>query len=140
MRSTACDIVTRVSNVGELNKQKVRLFVEAVVNQGRLELIGDLVAADYVGHFPCVNVPVTGHERMHQLVSQQRRANPGLYVEIKDQLAEEDRVVTRWQAYALPTAAGTPCWTGISIVRLLAGKQVDSHTECHDLSASPVAT
>jgi SnoaL-like domain len=129
-----------VSNVYELNKQKVRLFVEAVINEGRLELIGDLVAADYVGNFPCINVPVTGPERVQRLVSSQRRANPGLHIEIKDQIAEEDRVVTRWQAHALPTAGGTPCWTGISIVRLLAGKQVDSHTECTNLITSPAAT
>jgi SnoaL-like polyketide cyclase len=130
-----------VSTVSELNKQKIRLFVEAVINEGRLELIGDLVAADYVGHFPCVDVPVTGPGRVQQLVSSQRRANPGLHIEIKDQIAEEDRVVFRWQARALQ-AAGRPaapnpstlCCTGISIVRLLAGKQVDSHTECTNLS------
>ena len=38
--------------VSEHNKQKVRLFVEAVLNEGRLELIDELVAADYAGHIP----------------------------------------------------------------------------------------
>jgi hypothetical protein len=140
VRSTACDIVTQVSNVSELNKQKVRLFVEAVLNEGRLELVAQLLAADYVGYFPCVDLPVTGPDRVRHLLSSQRRANPGLYVEIKDQIAEEDRVATRWQAHAVQTAGPTLCCTGISIVRLLAGKQVDSHTECTNLSASPAAT
>jgi len=143
MGGTACEIVQQVSNVSELNKQKVRLFVEAVVNRGQLRLVGDLVAADYVGHFSCLDMPVTGPERLRQLVSSQRRANPGLCVEIRDQIAEEDCVVTRWQAHAIPAgpdSARTPstlCWTGISIVRLLAGKQVDSHTECTNLTANP---
>lgn len=43
-----------MKSVSELNKLKVRLFVEAVVNEGRLELISDLVAAglrlDQEGH------------------------------------------------------------------------------------------
>jgi hypothetical protein len=42
-----------VDSVSELNKQKVRLFVEAVWNEGRLELIDELVADDYVGHKVC---------------------------------------------------------------------------------------
>ena len=42
-----------VNTVSELNKQKVRLFVEAVLNEGRLELIDELVAADYMGQIPC---------------------------------------------------------------------------------------
>ena len=77
---------------------------------------------------------------------------------IDDQLAEDDRVVTRWRAVVppppaavalpapvplpappaevtpLPVPAGARAWTsayrGISIIRVLAGKQVDSHTEC----------
>jgi hypothetical protein len=144
MGGTAREIVQHVSNVSDLNKQKVQLFVEAVVNRGQLGIVGDLVAADYVGHFPCLDMPVTGPERLRELVSSQRRANPGLCVEIRDQIAEEDCVVTRWQAHSAPAAgpdsARTPSalfWTGISIVRLLAGKQVDSHTECTNLTANP---
>ena len=38
-----------MDDASELNKRKVRLFVEAVWNEGRLELIDELVAADYVG-------------------------------------------------------------------------------------------
>ena len=56
---------------------------------------------------------------------------PDLHVRILDQVAEDDRVATRWQATSGPRAPGAPvrCCAGISIVRLLAGKQVDSHTE-----------
>ena len=74
-----------------------------------------------------------------------RRAHPGLYVKIEDQIAEDDRVVTRWRATVpareahapLSPAARTACCAGISVTRLLVGKQVDSHTECAILTASP---
>ena len=127
----------RVKSVSELNKLKVRLFVEAVLNEGRLELIDELVAADYIGHIPCAAAAVTGPEGVRRLVSSRRRAHPSLYIKIEDQIAEDDLVVTRWQATATP-AGGTPatacsgwipCCAGISIIRLLAGMQVDSRTE-----------
>lgn len=131
-----------MKTVSELNKLKVRLFVEAVWNEGRLELIDELVAADYIGHVRCSETAVIGPEGVRRLVASRRRARPGLYIKIEDQIAEEDRVVTRWQVTttapqaepASASAAGTPCYAGISIIRLLAGKQVDSHTECVSLT------
>jgi len=121
----------------ELNKRKVRLFVEAVWNEGRLELIDELVAADYIGRFPRIDGAVHGPEGVRRLVSRGRGAYPDLYVKIEDQIAEDDRVATRWRATAkAPAAQATTaptgdgqCYAGISIIRLLAGKQVDSHTE-----------
>jgi predicted ester cyclase len=112
-----------VDSASELNKRKVRLFVEAVWNEGRLDLIDELVAADYIGRFPPISEAVHGPEGMRRLVSWGRDAFPDLYVKIEDQIAEDDRVATRWRATA------NECYVGISIIRLLAGKQVDSHTE-----------
>jgi len=137
--------MAQMKNVSELNKLRIRLFIEAVLNEGRLELIDELIAADYVGHIPCAEPQVTGPAGMRQLVSSHRRAHPGLYVKIEDQIAEDDRVVTRWRATVpareaqapRPPAGRAACCAGISITRLLAGKQVDSHTECAIPTASP---
>ena len=79
---------------------------------------------------------------MRRLVVGRRRAHPDLHVKIEDQIAEDDRVVTRWRATTTAPVArdgGAPtgraqCYAGISIIRLLAGKQVDSHTEYTDLT------
>ena len=126
-----------MDSASELNKRKVLLFVEAVWNEGRLELIDELVAADYLGRVPRIDRGVHGPEGVRLLVARGRRAHPDLYVRIDDQIAEDDRVATRWRAMtkapvALATTAptgGAPCYAGISIIRLLAGKQVESHTE-----------
>jgi predicted SnoaL-like aldol condensation-catalyzing enzyme len=122
-----------MNRVSERNKRKVRLFVELVWNEGRLELIDDLIADDYVGRVPCLEIAVLGPQGVRRLVSGRRRAHPDLHVKIEDQIAEDDRVATRWHATTKAAArdAGgrTPCYAGISIIRLLAGKQVDSHTE-----------
>jgi predicted SnoaL-like aldol condensation-catalyzing enzyme len=124
-----------VKSVTERNKKKVRLFVEAVLNEGRLELIEELVAADFIGHLTGVPSPVRGRAEVRQLVSSGRRAYPDLCVEIDDQIAEDDRVVVRWRATAAPAVtsirprARVAHVAGVSIVRLLAGKQVDARTE-----------
>jgi hypothetical protein len=119
-------------SVPELNKRKVRLFVESVWNEGRLDLIEELVGADYLGRFSWLDTEVVGPDGVRRLVSTSRRGHADLYVKIESQIAEEDLVATWWRATARPpgpptlTACTGSC-SGISIIRLLAGKQVDSH-------------
>ncbi len=112
-------------SVTERNKQKLRLFVEGVLNEGRLELIEELVAVDFVGQLTGVASPVVGPAELRRLVLRARRAYPGLYAKIEDEIAEEDRVVVRWRA---TDEAGGARFSGVSIVRFLAGKQVDART------------
>jgi hypothetical protein len=91
---------------------------------------------------------------VRRFVTRRRVACPDLYIKIEDQVAEEDRVVTRWRATNLASpspdgpvlpspdgpvlpspdgpaqaANGQRC-AGITIIRLLAGVQVDAHTQC----------
>jgi predicted SnoaL-like aldol condensation-catalyzing enzyme len=122
-----------MTSVSELNKRKVQLFVEAVWNEGRLELIDELVAADHLGHVSCLREPLVGPEGVRRFVSSRRRACPDLYIKIEDEIAEHDLVVLRWRATAgAPqppgSAGGQPFWSGISVIRVLAGKLVDTHT------------
>lgn len=130
----------------ERNKQKVRLFVEAVLNEGRLELIEELVAADFVGHMTGVSSPVVGPAEVRRLVSRGRSSYADIYIKIEDQIAEEDRVAVRWRATAAPVGAasnssaqGAQC-TGVSIVRFLAGMQVDAQVECPTVAFDRIRT
>jgi hypothetical protein len=133
-----------VKSVTDRNKEKVRLFVEAVLNEGRLGLIEELVAADFVGHLTGLSSPVVGPAEVGWLVSSARRAYPDLYIKIDDQIAEEDRVVVSWRASATPVltasrpAARAARWAGVSIVRFLAGKQVEVRTECAPDAPDPL--
>jgi SnoaL-like polyketide cyclase len=127
-----------VESASELNKRKVVLFVEAVWNEGRLELIDELVTADFLGRVPCIEREVYGPEGVRRLVACGRRSHPNLYVKIDDQIAEDDRVATRWRAMTAPNGR-TPAYAGISVVRLLAGKQVESYTEYTSVEAASVA-
>ena len=123
-------------SISELNKRKVQRFFEEVLNDGQLELIDELVARDFIGRLGGIASAVTGPDGVRRFAADQRIACPDLYVLIQDQIAEGDRVVTRWRASGRalnspdPTApAGpTPRCARITVVRLLAGMQVDAHT------------
>lgn len=123
-------------SVSDHNKRNVRQFFEEVLNQGRLELIDELVAKDFVGRLDGMARDLNGREDLRRFVSDRRGAWPDLYVKVEDQIAEDDRVATRWRAVIWvpqPAAGAAPLgpsagWAGITIIRLLAGKQVDAHT------------
>ena len=125
-------------SVRDVNKEKVRQFFEEVLSEGRLELVDELVAKDFIGRLGCVAFALNGPDSVRRFVSDRRMACPDLYMKIEDQIAEDDRVVTRWRTTArgphapVSTASIGPCGrcSGITIVRLLAGKWVDAHTTC----------
>lgn len=117
----------------ELNKHQVRLFVDAVLNEGRLELLDELVGDDYVGHIPCAQASVVGRDELRRLLRAHRLAHPDLYIKVEEEVAEDDLVVIRWRATVASPGNGRrpndpPVSEGISVVRLLAGRQVDGHT------------
>jgi predicted ester cyclase len=122
--------------VTELNKDKVRQFFEKVLNEGRLDLIDDLVAKDFIGHLGFASPALDGPDGVRRFVSRRRIACPDLYIKVEDQIAEDDRVVVRWRATQAPhsrlltvSIGPSPRCAGITMIRLLAGKQVDAHTQ-----------
>ncbi len=73
------------------NKLIVRRVFEEAVNQGRLDLLPELFAADYVG--PQGDRGPAGFGAVMESL---RRAFPDIAYVIDDVVAEGDRVVLRW--------------------------------------------
>jgi len=116
----------------EENKAIVRRVFEELFNQGKLDVAGEIFAADYVFHAPLA-AEVRGPEGFKQFVSMYRTAFPDLQYTIEDQIAEGDEVVTRWTATGThrgelmgiaPTGKQGRV-TGISIGRVARGKIVE---------------
>jgi steroid delta-isomerase-like uncharacterized protein len=85
--------------VSEENKALVRRYFEEIWDKGNLDLINELFTTDFVRHGPIATEgEVRGQEGFESLVSMYRSALPDLRVPIEDQIAEGDRVVTRWAA------------------------------------------
>jgi steroid delta-isomerase-like uncharacterized protein len=116
--------------MSEENKRLVRRLVNEIWNQGKLELIDELVDANYVRHDPAWPEPIHGQEGLRQYIAATRHAIADGQFTIEDLIAEGDKVVTRW------TLQGTqqgefmgipPTWrevslTGISIMRVENGR------------------
>jgi steroid delta-isomerase-like uncharacterized protein len=111
-------------------------MIEEVFNKGRLELADEIVAPNAIDHDPALPEPVVGPEGSKQLVAGYRAAFPDVRITIDDQIAEGDRVVTRWTArgthkgdlWGISPTGNEATVTGITIDRIEGGQIVESWT------------
>jgi steroid delta-isomerase-like uncharacterized protein len=113
----------------EDTKALYRQFVEEVINRGNLAAAEDLVSPEFVDH---AAPPGTTDYRRAALERQAmlRSAFPDLRLAIEDQLAEGDKVVTRFTVrgthqgafMGLPPTGKPVAVTGIDITRWRGGK------------------
>jgi steroid delta-isomerase-like uncharacterized protein len=85
----------------EKRKAIVRTYYAELWSGGRYELVRELFDADYVNVDPATPIPdhtVRGPDAMAAFVRSFRDAFPDLMMQVVDQLADGDRVVTRWVA------------------------------------------
>ena len=114
----------------EENKALTRRVIEEIFTEGNLDLADDLITPDCVNHDPAMSEEVHGIEGFKELVRMYRSAFPDLPVEVEDQVAEGDKVATRWTASGTHDGelAGIPAtgnWveiTGMEISRISGGK------------------
>jgi len=117
----------------EDNKALDRRGFEEVWNKGNLAVIDELNAANVVTHNP-PSPPMQGTEAFKQFVQMYRSAFPDTQMTIEDQIAEGDKVVTRWTArgthkgelMGIPPTGKQVTVTGISVSRWANGKTVES--------------
>jgi steroid delta-isomerase-like uncharacterized protein len=117
-------------------KRIPRQMIEEVYNQGRIDVVDELVASEYVGHDPALPQDIVGPEAEKEIVTGYRAAFPDLAITIHDQIEEGDRVVTRWTARGTHTGdlwgiAGTGkeiTVTGTSVDRIKDDRMVESWT------------
>lgn len=77
------------------NKATVRDFIEEVWNKGILSVLDEAYTPDYVYYGPG-GQEIKGPESFKQMVEMFRAAFPDLHCTVEDQLAEGDKVATRW--------------------------------------------
>ncbi len=125
----------------EENKALVRRLFEEVWNQWKLDVIDELFASDFVHHEPTVG-EVRGPGDYKKYISILLTAFPDVQLTIEDQIAQGDKVVTRWtltgthkgELMGVPPTGVQVTWTGISIDRFAGGKFVESWVIADDFS------
>jgi steroid delta-isomerase-like uncharacterized protein len=122
--------------MSDQNKAIVRRSFEELFNRGDLGVADEVFAATYVGHDPALPQDIHGPDEFKQFVQMYRTAFPDLELTIEDQVAERDRVVTRFTArgthrgglLGIPPTGRKVVVTGISIDRMVDGKSAESWT------------
>lgn len=117
------------------NKQIARRIFEEVFTKGKYEVADECVAPNHVSHDPN-NPPgyVQGPEGLKMVARLYRGAFPDMVMTIDDQIAEGDRVVTRWSCRGthtgnlaeLPPTGRKVTVIGTSVERFASGKVVES--------------
>jgi steroid delta-isomerase-like uncharacterized protein len=119
----------------EINKAVATRSIEEVWNQGNLDAVDEIYAADYVNHDPSGDY--VGPEARKQFVAMYRAAFSGLTFTIDDQIAVEDMVINLWSSTSthtseimgIPATGVTGTITGIGISRFVDGKIVEAWDE-----------
>jgi steroid delta-isomerase-like uncharacterized protein len=70
------------------NKAVVRRAIDEVVNKGNLAVVDEIMASNYVYHFPTHDIE--GPEGFKEFINMMRTAFPDLHVTIEDLIAEGD--------------------------------------------------
>ena len=125
---------------GEANKALSRRLVEEAWNQGKIEVLDEILADDFVHRDP------TAPERRNrddykQWIADSRVAFPDLQLTVDDELVDGEQIATRWTVRGThqgnlvqPTGTLPPTGrqleiTGITIARFASGKLVEDWQE-----------
>jgi steroid delta-isomerase-like uncharacterized protein len=118
---------------GEENKAISRKGIKEAFNKGNLAVVDEIYAANHVNHDAPPNLPNT-LGGLKQFIGMYRAAFPDLHTKIDLQIAEGDKVVTRWTAtgtnkgslFGMPATNKSATISGITIERFAGGKIVET--------------
>jgi len=118
--------------MSEENKALARRWAD-IFAQGNLDLVDEIYASDFVGHDPAMPEDTRGVEGAREFYGMYLSAFPDGEVTIEDQLAEGDKVTTRWTGrgthqgdlMGVPPSGNRVEVPGITISRIEGGKIVE---------------
>ena len=125
----------------EANKSILHRYFEEAWNRGQLDVLDDIVAAHYVNHDPAVPGLPPGPDGLKAIMTGFRVAFPDLHFSIEDQIAEGDKVVTRWsmrgthagEFMGMPPSGKQIITVGMQIERVVDGQIVEHWRRSDDL-------
>jgi len=103
-------------------------------NKVNLDLADEFFSSDFVGHDPFSSEEIRGPEGFKQYVATGRASLPDLHMRIEDQIAEGDRVATRYvisgthdgEMEGIPATGKQVEVSGTGIDRISGGKIAES--------------
>jgi steroid delta-isomerase-like uncharacterized protein len=131
--------------MSEENKEKARRLMEEAFGQGKTEVIDEVLHSDFVCYDPnSESGEIRGVDTIKGEIEYFRSAVPDLTYTVEDQVAEGDKVVSRWKAsgthqgefFGVPGSGNRIEMSGIQIDRFAeSGKMVEEWPEYDLLGA-----
>lgn len=87
--------------MAENAKEITRRVFEDLWTKGDLDVADRMFAGSFVGHDPNMSETIRGPDELKAYVRMYRAAFPDLNVTVDDQIAEGDRIVTRFSAHGV---------------------------------------
>ncbi len=120
--------------MSEENKAIPRRLFEEIWNRANVDAVDEICADGFVLHDPAVPEEVRGPDGYRRFVTMYRGAFPDINFVVEDQVAEGDRVATRWtgtgthrgELMGVPPSGNRTTVTGIVIDRVSGGKIEES--------------
>jgi steroid delta-isomerase-like uncharacterized protein len=128
----------------EENKKKARRFMEEAFGQDKPKLVDDLLDPDFVRYDPYIEAgEVRGVQTVKENITWFRNVFPDLTCTVEEQVAEGEKVVTRWtvrgthqgEFFGVPATGERIEMRGIQIDRFESGKIVEERAEFDLLGA-----
>jgi steroid delta-isomerase-like uncharacterized protein len=119
--------------MSEENKALSRRFFEAV-SRGDIDWLEEVISPDYVNHDPVFPADTHGIEGVKETMQGYLDAFPDINMKVEDQIAEGDKVFTRWVAegthegelFGVPPSGKRVHVEGMTIDRIEDGKFVET--------------
>jgi steroid delta-isomerase-like uncharacterized protein len=120
----------------EENKALARRWFEEVFNAQNFDVADEITAQDAVNHDPTITDIPSGPEGDRYVVNLYHGAFPDAQITVEDQVAEGDRVVTRWtgrgthqgELLGVPPSGNHVEIEGMTINRISGGKIAETWT------------
>ncbi len=128
-------------SAAEANKDVARTYFNEILNNGNLDAIGNVIAPDFVLHFPLFPRPIRGQEAFKNFVTNLRTAFPDIHYTIDREAGDQDKAAIRWKLTAthqgeylgIPPRNAAVNLQGVNIFRLQDGQIVEAWVNENDL-------
>jgi steroid delta-isomerase-like uncharacterized protein len=118
------------------NKEVVLRWAEEVLNEGKVEVVDELMADDFTWRMPFSREPLRGPQAMKEIVTAFLVAFPDFAVEVKNVIGEGDRVALEYIASGTnegefmgePATGNSAAWRVLHVFTLREGSIVEDVT------------
>lgn len=128
-------------NLIQSNEQIIKKYFNEAWNQGKLEVLDEIIAPNYINHTPGSPNPIPGPEGLKPIIASLRKAFPDLKFTIENMVISEEQVAIHCIMYGthtgdlfgLPPTGKKVKVNQMQIERIKEGKIVEHWRQSDDL-------